>query len=139
MPRKKKAAQRAAGCNQYANENDERYLKVPNRIMNMLDLNLPTRLLLAHIDSFGRDGCWANNETLAKIFDVTTRTITERVSQLKKTRRIWWVHPRSPYRTIWSNTHPEVKASDTLLYRGRETFKDELLGRELPGYFEEWA
>ena len=133
MPSTKKATQPdSAGCSQYAQENDERFLKVPNRIMNMLDLSLPTRILLAHIDSFGRDGCWASNETLAKIFDVTTRTITEWIGQLKKTRRIWWVHPRSPYRTVWSNTHPEVKASDTLIYRGREVLKVELLGRELP-------
>ena len=102
----------------------------------MLDLSLPTRILLAHIDSFGRDGCWASNETLAKIFDVSTRTITERIGQLKKTGRIWWVNPRSPYRTIWSNTHPEVKASDTLLYRGRETPKADLLGRKLPSNIE---
>jgi len=136
-PRTKKPTQTdAAGCNQYVKENNERYLKLPNRIMNMLDLSLPTRILLAHIDSFGRDGCWASNETLAKIFDVSTRTITERIGQLKKTGRIWWVNPRSPYRTIWSNTHPEVKASDTLLYRGRETLKADLLGRELPSNIE---
>ena len=137
MPRTKKATQPdAVGCSQYAKENNERYLKLPNRIMNMLDLSLPTRLLLAYIDSFGRDGCWANNKTMAKIFDVTTRTITERIGQLKKTGRIWWVHPRSPYRTIWSNTHPEVRASDTLIYRGRETSKEELLGSKLPSNIE---
>jgi hypothetical protein len=137
MPKTKKATQPvAAGCSQCAKENNERYLKLPNRILNMLDFSIPTRLLLAYIDSFGLEGCWANNETLAKMFDVTTRTITERIGQLKKTGRIWWVHPRSPYRTIWSNTHPEVKASDTLIYRGREVLKAELLGNKLPSNIE---
>jgi hypothetical protein len=112
-------------------DNDERYLKLPNRILNMRELSLPTRLLLAYFDSFGRAGCWSNNGTLAAIFDVSTRTITERIGQLKRARRIWWVFARSPHRTVWSNTHPAVKAADTLLYRGREILKADIITRQI--------
>lgn len=111
--------------------NDDRYLKLPNRILNMRELSLPTRLLLAYIDSFGRAGCWTNNGTLAAMFDVSTRTVTERIGQLKRAMRIWWVFARSPYRTVWSNTHPEVKAADTLLYRGREILKADIIARQI--------
>ena len=46
----------------------ERYLKIPYHILNIAELGLSEKVLLAHIYSFGDKGCWQSNATLADIF-----------------------------------------------------------------------
>ena len=106
---------------------EERYLKVPNHILNIEDLGQGEKMLLAHIYSFGRKGCWQSNETLGKLFFRKTRTITEWVGKLKKGRHILWRHPKGYYRTLWAKSHPDVKGTDTLLYRDGEISKAEII------------
>jgi hypothetical protein len=123
-------------------EVQERYLKVPYSILNMPQIGLAEKLLLAHIHSFGVRGCWEANTTLADMFFVTPRTITSWIGNLKKAGCILWLHPKGRYRTIWSRLHSEVRAATTLPYMGRSIpkaavmggqGKAALLGRNLPG------
>jgi hypothetical protein len=97
--------------------------------------------LYSHIYSFGRKGCWQNNETLAKMFYRRPRTITLWVMNLKKAGLIFWLHPKGYYRTLWAKAHPEVIAAQSLLYRNREIpkavvisgqAKSTLLSKKLP-------
>ena len=126
-------------------EPKEHFLKMPNHILNLRIIGLPQKVLLSHIFSFGRKGCWQANATLAEMFLVGERTISEWVAKLKKAELILWVHPKGRYRTIWAKTHPDVKAAQTLLYMGEEVKKSDvvsghaaiLLGSNLPGGVEE--
>jgi transposase len=123
----------------------ERYLKVPYHILNMTGIGLSQKVLYAHIYSYGVKGCWEANDTLAKMFFVGERTITDWVTKLKKAGCIWWLHPKGRYRTFWAKSHPDVKSAKTLLYMDEEISKEAvisghakvLLGRNLPGGIEE--
>ncbi|MHC4575469.1 MAG: hypothetical protein ACYS76_15305 [Planctomycetota bacterium] len=107
----------------------ERYLRVPNHILNIPKSKLGSnpKLLLAHIYSFGRKGCWQSNETLGKMFFRSERTISEWVAELKKGGYILWLHPKGYYRTLWAKSHPEVRAAATLPCNDREVAKAEII------------
>ena len=80
----------------------EHYLKMPNHILNIEGLGKGEKMLLAHIYSFGRKGCWQSNETIGKMFFRSERTISVWVANLKKGRHILWLHPKGFYRTLWA-------------------------------------
>jgi len=102
----------------------EQYLKVPYHILNIRDLGLAEKILLAHIYSFGEKGCWQGNATLGEMFFVDGRTISRWVTQIKKSGHVFWVHPKGRYRTIWAKSHPAVSQASTLLYMGQEISKE---------------
>ena len=127
-------------------EMKEKYLKIPNSILNISGLNLSKKNLLAHIYSYGRKGCWQGNDTLGKMFFVSGRTISTWVSGLKKAGEILWAHPKGRYRTLWAKRQPDVKTATSLLYMGEEISKQAvvtghateiLLRRNLRGGIEE--
>lgn len=77
----------------------EPYLKIPYHILNLTDIGLAEKVLLAHIYSFGEKGCWQSNQTLAEIFMVSRPTISR---WLKRIRKFCYIkNPKGYYRTIW--------------------------------------
>ena len=105
----------------------ELYLKIPYHILNIPDLGLCEKVLLAHIYSFGEKGCWQSNSTLGEIFFVDGRTISRWLARLKKNSLVLWVHPKGRYRTIWAKSHPEVKMTVTLSYMGEKISKEAVI------------
>ncbi len=95
----------------------ESYLKIPYHILNIRNLGLSEKVLLAHIFSFGEKGCWQSNATLAKIFMVTTRTISNWIASLVNLEFVQIKSPKGYYRTIWAKSHPEVRDAARLWYR----------------------
>ncbi len=106
---------------------EERYLKMPNLILNIEGLGEGEKMLLAHIYSFGRKGCWQSNETLGKMFFRKPRTISLWVANLKEGRHILWLHPKGYYRTLWAKSHPDVQGSERLCYRDGEISKTQVI------------
>jgi len=102
----------------------EQYLKIPYHILNIRDLGLAEKVLLAHIYSFGSKGCWQSNETLGDMFFVDGRTISRWIAQIKKSGHVLWIHPKGRYRTIWVKSHPAVRQASTLPYMGQEISKE---------------
>jgi len=100
---------------------------MPNHILNIEGLGKGEKMLLAHIYSFGRKGCWQSNETLGKLFFRKARTISTWIGNLKQGRHILWLHPKGYYRTLWAKSHPDVGGSDTLLYRDGEISKTKVI------------
>jgi hypothetical protein len=84
-------------------------------------------MLLAHVYSFGHKGCWEKNETLARMFNVTPRSISLWIGTLKKHRLLLWLHPKGYYRTLWAKSHPDVQAAERLPYRGREIARSSII------------
>jgi len=105
----------------------EHYLKIPNHILNIPNIGIPSKLLLAHLYSFGRKGCWQSNKTLAEMFFVKERTIQRWLTELKKANLILWVYPKGRYRTIWAKSHPNVSSQKTLLYMNEEISKKDII------------
>lgn len=66
----------------------ELYLKIPYHILNIPEIGLPEKVLLAHFYSFGKKGCWQSNATLAKMFMTTRRTIGRWIGNIQKTGKI---------------------------------------------------
>jgi len=83
----------------------ELYLKVPYHILNIKDLSPAEKFLLAHIYSFGENGCWQSNKTLAEMFMTSKRTIQIWLASLEKYISIQ--NPKGYYRTIWAKSHPD--------------------------------
>jgi len=83
----------------------ELYLKVPYHILNIKDLSPAEKFLLAHIYSFGENGCWQSNKTLAEMFTTSKRTIQIWLASLEKYISIQ--NPKGYYRTIWAKSHPD--------------------------------
>lgn len=104
---------------------------MPNHILNIEGLGKGEKMLLSHIFSFGRKGCWQSNETMGKMFFRSERTISVWVANLKKGRYILWLHPKGNYRTLWAKTHPDVKGSDKLLYRKQEISKTKVISGQI--------
>jgi len=102
----------------------ERYLKIPYHILNIAELGLSEKVLLAHIYSFGTKGCWQGNDTLGEMFFVDGRTISRWLARLKKSGYVLWVHPKGRYRTIWAKSHPDVSAAASLSYIGEQISKE---------------
>lgn len=98
----------------------ENYLKVPNHILNIEGLGKGEKMLFAHIYSFGAQGCWQSNKILGKMFYCSTRTISLWVANLKKGKYVSIKSGKGYFRTMYANSHPEVKEAQTLWYRGRK-------------------
>ncbi|HUT30925.1 MAG TPA: helix-turn-helix domain-containing protein [Sedimentisphaerales bacterium] len=100
-------------------EPEERYLKLPNHILNLRSIGLSEKVLLAHFYSFGEKGCWQSNETLAEAFMVDERTIQRWFATIVKAGLVQVKCPKGRYRTIWVKSHPAVRAAAQLWYRGK--------------------
>lgn len=85
----------------------EPYLKIPAHILNLSQIGLCEKVLLAHIYSFSAKGCWQSNETLGQIFLVCPRTIERWLSAIRKF--IIVRNSKGYYRTIWAKSHPDIK------------------------------
>jgi hypothetical protein len=92
----------------------ERYLRIPNHILNLTGLRLLDKVLLAHFYSFGVRGCWQSNATLGEIFMTSASTITRSIGVLRKAALISVRAPKGRYRTIWARNNPEVQAVQML-------------------------
>jgi hypothetical protein len=103
-----------------------------NQILNIWELNDSEKILLAHFDSFGDKGCYQSNETLAKLFMTTPRTIRKRIAKIRAGDFIYIKSPKGYYRTIWVKTNPEVMAAVKLWYREKQIDKPREGGRKLP-------
>jgi hypothetical protein len=88
------------------NRSKEPYLKVPAHILNLPQIGLCEKVLLAHIYSFGQRGCWQSNKTMAQIFMVSACTISRWLSGIKQF--IYVKHPQGYRRTLWAKSHPDV-------------------------------
>jgi hypothetical protein len=77
-------------------------------------------VLLAHIYSFGQKGCWQSNDTLAKIFMISPRTIKRWLAKIIRADLVQVKSPKGYYRTIWAKSHPDVRAAVELYYRGKK-------------------
>ncbi|MFQ6034387.1 MAG: hypothetical protein ACE5NM_00880 [Sedimentisphaerales bacterium] len=84
----------------------EPYLKIPAHILNLTQIGLREKVLLAHIYSFGTKGCWQSNETLAQILMVSAPTISRWLRRIK--RFVYVRHPHGYSRTLWARSHPDV-------------------------------
>jgi hypothetical protein len=98
-------------------------LWIPNEIL-VLPINDGCKILLAHIYSFGKKGCWQSNETMGKIFMVDERTISRRITTIKE--YLYVKSPKGYYRTLWVKFHPEVKEAVALWYQGQNIPKTKL-------------
>jgi len=100
-------------------------LWIPNYIENIPRpvLDHLGKKVLAHIYSFGEKGCYQSNEIMAKMFWVSARTISRRITALKKADLVYVKCPKGYYRTLWAKSHPGVKAAVKLWYRNREISK----------------
>jgi Mn-dependent DtxR family transcriptional regulator len=89
----------------------ERYLKIPNHILNLRGVSLAEKVLLAHFYSFGAKGCWQSNATLAEMFMTSPSSISRSIAALKKAGLIAIRAPKGWHRTIWARSHPQVPAA----------------------------
>ena len=89
-----------------AKHSKQQGLWIPNSILNLTELNWGEKVLLAQFYSFGEKGCWQSNKTLAEIFMTTERTISNRISRLRK--YLFMKNPKGFYRTVWVKSHPAV-------------------------------
>ena len=85
------------------------YLKIPAHILNLPNLALSEKVLLAHIYSFGARGCWQSNATLARVFHTSDRTISRWLAALLRAKLLLAKNPKGYYRTLWVLSHPDVK------------------------------
>jgi hypothetical protein len=87
-------------------EPKELYLKVPYHILNIPGLGLCEKVLLAHIYSFGEEGCWQSNADVSFKFQalslklVGPRTISLWISKLARSNLI---QTKSPSRRKCKN------------------------------------
>jgi len=84
------------------NKQKEPYLKIPAHILNIADISLSEKVLLAHIYSFSTKGCYQSNQTLAEIFMVSPSTIRRWLSRIQKFTHV--KNPKGYYRTIWAKS-----------------------------------
>ena len=95
----------------------ERYLKIPNHILNLCGISLAEKVLLAHFYSFGPKGCWQSNATLREMFMTSPSSISRSIAALKKAGLIAIRAPKGWHRTIWAMSHPEVPTTPPLHLR----------------------
>ena len=112
----------AVGKNKSTGEKQpaELYLKIPYHILNLPNLGLCEKVLLAHIYSFGVKGCWQSNATLARIFMTSPRTIKRWLAKIVRAGLVQVKSPKGYYRTVWARSHPDVRAAAELYYRGKK-------------------
>jgi len=98
----------------------EYYLNFPYHILNLEQIGLCEKVLLAWIYSFGAKGCFQSNATLAKTLMVKERTVRRWIQKLVRANLIQTKCAKGFYRTIWAKSHPDVKEAAELYYRGRK-------------------
>ena len=96
----------------------ERYLKISYSILNLRDISLCQKILLAHIYSFGWKGCYQSNKTLAEIFMVSPDTISRWIASVRK--YLYIKNPKGYYRTMWAKVHPDVQAAAVSRHKSGE-------------------
>jgi len=96
----------------------EYYLNFPYHILNLEQIGLCEKVLLAWIYSFGAKGCYQSNATLAKVLMVKERTVRRWIQKLVRANLIQTKCPKGFYRTFWAKSHPAVKEAAELYYRG---------------------
>jgi len=96
---------------------DKSGLFVPDRILQIAELPVKQKMLLARIDSFGTKGCWESNAALAGKLGVSARTISAWVARLMP--YLYCAGRNSYWRTLYSKENPKVKAATHLHYRNR--------------------
>ena len=99
----------------------QRYLAIPYQILNLCDIGLCQKVLLAHIYSFGVKGCYQSNKTLSKVFMVSPDTISRWISELRG--YIYIKSPKGYYRTIWAKSHQQVQEAARSHYKAKQTPK----------------
>jgi hypothetical protein len=106
----------------------EPYLKVPARILNLRGLRPGEKLLLAHIYSFGEKGCWQSNKTLAEILMVSVPMIRRWLARLRPYTCV--KSPKGYYRTIWAKQ--VLKNEQGLAQRGTSDLRKSANRRARP-------
>ncbi len=96
-------------------------LHIPSSILDPLG-----KIIFAHIYSFGKKGCFQSNETIAKLFAVSIRPISDRIANMKEGNLVYVMSPKSPFRTVWAKSHPDVQKAVYLPYRTCKIPKSEL-------------
>lgn len=112
-----------AGKTKVKTKPKERYLAMPYHILNLRGIGLCEKVLLAHIYSFGAKGCWQSNDTLAEMFMVAPRTVTQYIAKLQREKLVQIKCPKGYFRTIWAKAHPDVATAAQLSYRGAKIDK----------------
>lgn len=102
------AAWLACGRQSGSEEGGEEYLKVPYDILEIAEVGLSKKILLAHIYSFGAKGCCQSNATLAELFMTSACTISRWLVKLAKF--IYVKNSKTCRRTLWAKSHPDVSA-----------------------------
>lgn len=103
-------------------------LWIPNHIRNIQRsiLGDSEKMLLADIYSFGDKGYYKANDTIAKEYMTSERTVSRWIAKILKGKFVYVKNPKGYYRTFWAKSHPEVKAANKLWYRNKEIHKNRL-------------
>ena len=86
-----------------------RYLALPYHILNLTDIGLCQKVLLAHIYGFGARGCYQSNKTIADIFMVSPFTISRWITDIREHLLI--KNSKGYHRNMWAKANPEVGAA----------------------------
>lgn len=83
----------------------EKYIVIPENLLNDKDLCINAKILLAKINllSYEKGYCYASNKYLGKIIQVSSRTITRLIGELKKANLITIKYSDENERRIYVN------------------------------------
>ncbi|MCP4614104.1 MAG: helix-turn-helix domain-containing protein [Planctomycetes bacterium] len=97
-------------------------LWIPNRIRSISRsvLGDSEKMLLAEIYSFGDKGFYKSNETIAKEYMASERTVSRWVTRIITGEFVYVKNPKGYYRTLWAKLHPSVQEAAKLWYRNKE-------------------
>ncbi len=95
---------------------------IPNRIRSISRsvLGDSEKMLLADIYSFGDKGFYKSNETIAKEYMASERTVSRWVARIITGGFVYVKNPKGYYRTLWAKLHPNVQEAAKLWYRNKE-------------------
>lgn len=95
---------------------------IPNRIRSISRsvLGDSEKMLLADIYSFGDKGFYKSNETIAKEYMASERTVSRWVARIITGGFVYVKNPKGYYRTLWAKLHPNVQEAAKLWYRKKE-------------------
>jgi hypothetical protein len=105
----------------------EEIIGIPRSVLDPLG-----KMILAHIYSFGKKGCFQSNETIAGRYGISERPVGDRIAAMKKADLVYVKFPQSPYRTLWAKQHPDVQKAVYLPYRTWTIPKAELEDGQKP-------
>jgi DNA-binding MarR family transcriptional regulator len=83
----------------------EKYIVIPEKILNNKELCINAKILLAKINllSYEKGYCYASNKYLGNLIDVSSRTITRLISELKNANLITIKYSDDNERRIYIN------------------------------------